>query len=255
MIDVTNLFWEASVEDIKKGFVYDEKKEEYICLICGKSFEKGIIYLFEKNYYEAYKAIKAHIKTEHSSMFDYLINLDKKTTGITDTQKILLQMFHDGLSDNEIAQKSEDRSASTIRNHRFQLKQREKQAKIFLAIMELINQKKLEEKSEFINIPRRATMLDERFAITEEENQKILKKYFTEGLDGSISDFPTKEKRKIIILNHIINRFDINKKYTEKEVNEILKTVYNDYVLLRRYLIEYGYMDRYNDGSLYWVKI
>ena len=44
-------------------------------------------------------------------------------------------------------------------------------------------------------------------------------------------------------------------RYTpEKEVNEILKTVYTDYVMLRRYLIELGYMDRNKDGSTYWLK-
>jgi hypothetical protein len=42
--------------------------------------------------------------------------------------------------------------------------------------------------------------------------------------------------------------------YAEKEINEILKAIYEDYVMLRRYLIEYGFIDRKSDGSEYWLK-
>ncbi len=34
----------------------------------------------------------------------------------------------------------------------------------------------------------------------------------------------------------------------------ILKPIYHDYVMIRRYLIEYGFLDRHRDGSAYWVK-
>ncbi|MMZ69439.1 hypothetical protein D1872_322810 [compost metagenome] len=51
-----------------------------------------------------------------------------------------------------------------------------------------------------------------------------------------------------------MKRFDTHKKYTEKEVNGILRTADTDYVTLRRYLIEYGFLDRKDDGSMYWVK-
>ncbi|MBJ6950597.1 DUF2087 domain-containing protein, partial [Vibrio cholerae] len=30
---------------------------------------------------------------------------------------------------------------------------------------------------------------------------------------------------------------------------------YPDFVTLRRYLIEYGFLDRTDDGSQYWVKL
>jgi hypothetical protein len=97
-------------------------------------------------------------------------------------------------------------------------------------------------------------MPDERFAITEEENDEILSQYFPEGLDGPLLEFPRKEKRKAAILKHISKRFVPHRTYTEKEVNEQLKSVFHDYVTLRRYLIEYGFLDRKADGSQYWVK-
>ncbi len=64
-----------------------------------------------------------------------------------------------------------------------------------------------------------------------------------------------REKRKIIILKHIVKNFELNRKYSEKEINEVLKGIYPDFATVRRYLIEYGFMDRKDDCSLYWVKI
>lgn len=52
-----------------------------------------------------------------------------------------------------------------------------------------------------------------------------------------------------------MKRFEAGKTYSEKEVNEILKTVHADFVSLRRHLIEYGFMNRHNDGSEYTLKM
>lgn len=72
--------------------------------------------------------------------------------------------------------------------------------------------------------------------------------------DGKLEIFPSKEKRKLIVLQNIVNHFDGNKKYSEKEINETLKTIYSDFVTIRRSLIEYGFMNREKDCSEYWVK-
>jgi hypothetical protein len=121
--------------------------------------------------------------------------------------------------------------------------------------MELLEEKKLDNKQGFSPIHKTATMIDDRYGITEEENNKILNQYFPEGIDGRLNEFPKKEKKKIIILKNIIKQFDGDKKYTEKEVNRILEEIFSDYVTIRRYLIEYGFMDRLRDGSQYWIKI
>ena len=64
-----------------------------------------------------------------------------------------------------------------------------------------------------------------------------------------MASFPRKEKRKIAVLRHIASYFQNGIRYTEKEVNERLATFWKeDYVTLRRYLIEYGYLDREDDG-------
>jgi len=59
----------------------------------------------------------------------------------------------------------------------------------------------------------------------------------------------------VIVLTELAKRFENGRVYSEKEVNEILLTAYEDYAVLRRYLIEYGFMDRELDGSAYWLKV
>ncbi|GIO12632.1 transcriptional regulator [Cohnella xylanilytica] len=252
-MQATELFWEVPLSDLKQGYTYLEEADCYVCLACGERFERGIVYPSDGVLYEAAKFASRHIEKEHGSMFDYLLGLDKKLTGLTDLQKRLLHLFNAGLPDNEIVSELGGGSASTIRNHRFALRERMKQAKVFLALMELANERSGRQ-HRFITTHRTATMTDERYAITEKENEEILRTFFKEGLDGPLSEFPRKEKRKIVILRHLARQFEENRKYTEKEVNEILKARYPDFVTLRRYMIEYGFLDRQPDGSRYWLK-
>ncbi|MBB6674711.1 DUF2087 domain-containing protein [Cohnella nanjingensis] len=252
-MQVTELFWEVPLEELKRGYTYFGEEETYVCLACGERYAQGVIYPLDGVFYEAEKFARIHVERAHGSMFAYLLGLDKKLTGLTDLQKRLLQWFHEGLSDSEIVTELEGGSTSTIRNHRFTLRERMKQAKVFLAIMELANDR-TSRQHRLITAHRTATMVDERYAITEQENEEILKAYFKEGPDGPLSEFPRKEKRKIAILRHLSRQFEENRQYTEKEVNALLKARFADYVTLRRYLIGYGFMDRLPDGSRYWVK-
>ncbi len=252
MTSVSDLFWQAPLEDIKRGFTYESDSDEYVCLICGQRFQGGMIYSHEGQLYEARKYLDVHVATIHQSSLTYLLNLDRKLTGLTDHQKQILELFAEGKSDKDVA-KTLGTATSTVRNHRFSLREKQKQAKVFLAIMELIGEH-VPKKQAFIPIPRSTTLVDERFAITQEESQEILKTYFPQGLNGPLSSFPLKEKRRVAILLHLIKRFELNRKYTEKEVNVVLGAVYEDYVLLRRYLIAYNLLDRTRDGSSYWVK-
>ncbi len=71
---------------------------------------------------------------------------------------------------------------------------------------------------------------------------------------GAIKTYPSKEKKKIIILKEVVKNFSKGKIYSEKEINRILKRIYEDYASLRRALVEYGFIERSNDCSGYWVK-
>ncbi|SKC83327.1 DUF2087 domain-containing protein [Maledivibacter halophilus] len=252
-MDIDKLFWDATIDEIKQGYIYISRSEKYVCLICGEEFEKGIIYPQNEVLFEAERAVKNHIKKKHSSVFEYLINMNKKYTGLTDIQNEMIKYFYEGLSDRQIVEKNGGGSTSTIRNHRFRLKEKEKQARVFLAIMGLLENNQGKDES-LINIHKGATMVDERYAITEKERESIINRYFEKEGNGKLISLPRKEKRKIIVLSHISKKFISNKKYTEKEVNNILKKIQDDYVVLRRYLIEYGFLNRTKDCSSYWVK-
>ena len=99
-----------------------------------------------------------------------------------------------------------------------------------------------------------AIMVDDRYSVTEEENNTILKNYFPLGLEGPLKTFSMKEKSKVVVIRHLVKRFEDDRFYTEKEVNEVLKGAFEDFATIRRYLIEYGLMERKPDGSRYWVK-
>jgi hypothetical protein len=94
----------------------------------------------------------------------------------------------------------------------------------------------------------------ERYAIKEEERKKVLSTYFKEGIDGKLDVFPSKQKRKWIVLECIIKRFESNRIYSEKEINDTLKVAYSDFAAIRRYLIDFGFMERSKDCTEYWVK-
>ena len=79
-----------------------------------------------------------------------------------------------------------------------------------------LSEEKSKVQTKFVPIHRTATMVDDRYNITEEENDEVLKAHFTEGLDGLFLNF-RKQKRKLIILRHLVKKFDSNKKYTEKK--------------------------------------
>ena len=97
-----------------------------------------------------------------------------------------------------------------------------------------------------------ATTLDDRYNITDKEKRDVIKAYMDEN--KSLKNYPAKEKKKIIVLEEIVKNFTKGKTYSEKEINRILGRVYGDYATLRRALVEYGFIQRSNDCSSYWVK-
>ena len=77
----------------------------------------------------------------------------------------VIEAMGEGLSDKEIAERQKI-SASTVRNHRFKLREKERQARAFLAMMELLKEMgdKMEKKTEdkLCEPHRTAAMVDDR---------------------------------------------------------------------------------------------
>jgi len=69
--------------------------------------------------------------------------------------------------------------------------------------------------------------------------------------DGKLTAFPLKQSQILVILDTVAARFESEKQYTEREINAILAEISDDFATLRRYLVDYGYLSRTSDGSVY----
>lgn len=241
----------ATIQELNHGYRYLTEIGKYRCLICGSDFERGVVYEDNGRLLEAERAVQEHVEESHGGAFTSILSLGRAHTGISDVQRdVLLHSFR-GLSDSEIAREMGGKSVSTVRNHRFQLRKRAKEAKILLALMELldtsgaVNQKFLEFHGEL-------PVQDERTMVTLDEAEAILEKAFQGNDSMVLKVFPKKQKAKLVVLNRIVEMFEIGRQYTEKEVNRLLVLVYEDYVTIRRYLVEYRFLNRTGNGSAYW---
>lgn len=239
------LIWEASVEEIKAGFSL--RDGAYQCLICGRRFEQGEVYEDEGRFFDAQAMAARHVQAAHGSMLSWLLAREPELLGVSGVQQTILRMMADGLTDRQIAEQK-GISPSTCRNHRYKLREKQRQAKLFLAAMELLEARG--DVPEFHDAHPTATMLDDRYNLTEAERTKIIATYFDET--GALKECPAREKKKIVVLEVIAQNFQPDRSYSEKEVNRILSRIYADHAYIRRLLIEYGFLERTRSGSEYW---
>lgn len=68
--------------------------------------------------------------------------------------------------------------------------------------------------------------------------------------DGRLVSIPSSHAKRLIVLDVIVQDFDVDTHYTEREVNAILLRWYPDTATLRRWLVDVGYLDR--DHGDYW---
>ena len=81
-------------------------------------------------------------------------------------------------------------------------------------------------------------------------DKKVIKDYARR--DGSLKTLPVQRKKLEAILRYVVKAFDVEKRYSEKQVNEILSRYYEDTATLRRELVGFGLMQRQGGGGEYW---
>lgn len=83
---------------------------------------------------------------------------------------------------------------------------------------------------------------------------KKLESYYDSN--GRLVQYPSKRPMRIIALIKITEQIDVNRKYTEKEINEIIKfnIAFDDIELIRREMYQYKLIGRLRDGSEYWAE-
>jgi len=85
-----------------------------------------------------------------------------------------------------------------------------------------------------------AELFDER------ERDRVLRAFFVEG---RLKALPVKMKKRLFVLDVFARRFEFGQEYAEKEVNDLISPVYEDYCTIRRELVDFGFMAR--DNSIY----
>jgi AcrR family transcriptional regulator len=76
----------------------------------------------------------------------------------------------------------------------------------------------------------------------------VVRRFFDSA--GRLKNLPAKQSRQLAVFDLIAQRFVPGVRYTETEVNHELMQVFDDYVSLRRGLVDFGLLDR-ADGR-YW---
>lgn len=76
------------------------------------------------------------------------------------------------------------------------------------------------------------------------EIEKVKRAFFR---NGRLTQSPAKMSKRIIAYRIILDNFDTDRCYSEKEVNQIIGTIYHDYCDVRRFFVEMGWMTR-KDG-------
>ena len=88
---------------------------------------------------------------------------------------------------------------------------------------------------------------DEKIVGTEEKYKKeVISNFFKYG---RLTQIPTQRKKREIVLAEILEQFDFNREYPEKEVNEIILRYHEDFCTIRREMIGFGMMTR--DHEIY----
>lgn len=133
-------FKDLSLEDLKRGYIKQDKPTGYRCIFCGEFFEDGVIYSSRERNVLSDKAAQEHVEDIHEGTFQSLIKLDKQISGLSDVQKKVIESLYAQEDVKDIAD-SMGISPATVRAHKFNLQKMKREAKIFLALMDAVEER------------------------------------------------------------------------------------------------------------------
>lgn len=109
-----------------------------------------------------------------------------------------------------------------------------------------LNEERLQQISREILPPNRMSALVD--ADGDAWEHKVLNDFF----DGErLTTIPASRKKRLVILKYLADLFEVERTYSEAEVNEVIKRHHPDVATLRRELIMNRFMDRKPEG-IYW---
>jgi hypothetical protein len=72
-------------------------------------------------------------------------------------------------------------------------------------------------------------------------NAAVLRRFIH---DGRLLAMPAAHGKRLVVLDHLAGLFEPGRRYPEPEVNRLLARYHPDYAMLRRYLVDDGFLDR-----------
>jgi DNA-binding transcriptional ArsR family regulator len=81
--------------------------------------------------------------------------------------------------------------------------------------------------------------------VTDKEQTKVLNNFISR--DGKLKSVPSQLKKKIVVLSYFVQGFEPGETYEEKEVNEYIKTFFDDFATIRREWVMHQFMYRENN--------
>ena len=67
--------------------------------------------------------------------------------------------------------------------------------------------------------------------------------------NGRLLAMPAAHGKRLVVLDHLAGLFEPGRRYPEPEVNELLGRYHPDYAMLRRYLVDDGFLDRADEKA------
>ncbi|MEO6713432.1 MAG: DUF2087 domain-containing protein [Mycobacteriales bacterium] len=68
--------------------------------------------------------------------------------------------------------------------------------------------------------------------------------------DGRLISIPAVHRKRLVVLDHLVRVFEPGERYTEAQVNAVLRAFHPDTAALRRYLVDEAMLSR--EAGIYW---
>ena len=81
---------------------------------------------------------------------------------------------------------------------------------------------------------------------TAAQGDEVLRRFIHKG---RLLAMPAAHGKRLVVLDHLAGLFEPGRRYPEPEVNELLGRYHPDYALLRRYLVDDGFLDRADERA------
>ncbi|WP_028552729.1 metalloregulator ArsR/SmtB family transcription factor [Paenibacillus sp. UNC451MF] len=181
---------------------------------------------------------------------DKLVNYHKALADPT-RLKMLLMLAEGELNGQVLAEKC-FLSTATITHHAAKLREaslineRREKNMIFFSLNHYFIKSNAMATYDFIYKQKNGSGGTERLDDTNKRMaESVIKNFMTS--DGKLKHVPAQLKKKLIVLEHMVQQLEQGRHYSEKEINEFIKAYHDDFATIRREFIMHQFLYRENE--------